>query len=92
MCVCFPQLIILFAELPLSMVQPEFKHNGQTFSNSLLLHRLLVTGGQEEEEELLRTKQKLSSSILSRTCQYKEYSSISEKVSISSFHLLTCFS
>ena len=53
------------------MAQPEFKHNGQTFSNCLLLHRLLVTGGQEEEE-LLRTNQKLSSSTLSHTCQYKE--------------------
>ena len=80
-CVCFPQLNILFAELPLSMAQPEFKHDGQTFSSCLLFHRLLVTGGQEEEE-LLRTKQKLSSSILSHTCQYKEGFDTTEKVSI----------
>ena len=61
---------------------PEFEHDGQTFSNCLLLHRLLVTGGQEGEEELLRTKQKLSSSILSHTCQYKEGSATHSKVSI----------
>ena len=63
------------------MAQPEFKHNGQTFSNCLLLHRLLVTGGQEEEE-LLRTNQKLSSSILSHTCQYKEGFKTIKKVSV----------
>ena len=61
------------------MVQPKFKHNGQTFTNCLLLHRLLVTGG---EEELQRTKQKLSSSILSHTCQYEEGSDTHTKVSI----------
>ena len=70
--------IYILLEL-LSTVQPEFKHNGQTFTNCLLLHRLLVTGG---EEELLRTKQKLSSSILSHTCQYKEGSDTHTKVSV----------
>ena len=69
------------------MAQPEFKHNGQTFSNCLLLHRLVVTGGQEGEE-LLRTKQKLSSSILSHTCMYKEDFKTIKKVSILSFLLL----
>ena len=78
----------VFLELPLSTVQPEFKHDGQTFSNCRLLHRLLVTGGQEGEEELLRTKQKLSSSILSNTCLYKEDSNTTTKVSISSSLLL----
>ena len=71
----------IFLELPLSTVQPEFKHDGQTFSNCRLLHRLLVTGGQEGEE-LLRTNQKLSSSILSDTCQYKEGSDTTYQVSI----------
>ena len=68
---------------------PKFKHDGQIFSNCLLLHRLLVTGGQEEEEELLRTKQKLSL-IISHTCQYEGFKAYegfktTEKVSISFF-------
>ena len=73
------------------MAQPEFKHNGQTFSNCLLLHRLVVTGGQEGEEELLRTNQKLSSSILSDTCRYEEDFKTIKKVSIPSFLLFTIF-
>ena len=60
---------------------PEFKHDGQIFSNCLLFHHLLVTGGGEEE--LLRTKQKISS-ILSHTCQYKEDSDTTYQVSIPS--------
>ena len=72
------------------MAQPVFKHNGQTFSNCFLLHRLLVTGGQEGEE-LLRTNQKLSSSILYQTCQYKEGFKTTKKVSIPSFLLLYSF-
>ena len=73
------------------MAQPVFKHNGQTFSNCLLFHRLLVTGGQEGEGELLKTKQKLSSSILSHTFWYKEDSKTTNKVSIPSSLLLHCF-
>ena len=81
----FASLILIhISELPMA----DFKHDGQTFHNCLLLHRLLVTGGQEGEEELLRTKQKLSSSILSNTCQYKEDSNTTTMVSISSSLLL----
>ena len=77
--------LFIVLELPV----PDFKQDDETFSNCLLLHRLLVTGG---EEELLRTK--LSSTILSRNCQYKDGSSSSsdttKKVSIPSFCLLSC--
>ena len=82
----FASLISVYIlELPV----PEFKHNDQIFSNCLLLHRLLVTGGGEEE--LLRTKQKLSSSILSHTCKYTEGSRQPKKVRIPSFLLLYSF-
>ena len=71
---CSSLFIVL--ELPV----PDFKHDGETFSNCLLLHRLLVTGSAEE---LPTTK--LSSTILSRPCQFKEGSNTTEKVSITSF-------
>ena len=50
---------------PLSTPQPEFDHDGHTFNDCLLLHRLLVTG---QEEEVLRRRQELSPSLLSHGC------------------------
>ena len=55
------------AALPLSLPQPEFQHDGYSFNDCLLLHRLLVTG---HEEEVQRRRQELSPSLLSHTCQY----------------------
>ena len=55
------------AALPLSLPQPEFQHDGCTFSDCLLLHRLLANGHGEEVE---RRRQELSPSLLSHTCQY----------------------
>ena len=81
--------IILFAELPLSMAQPEFKHNSQTFSNCLLLHRLLVTG--QMEEEILRRRQELSQSILSHTCKTQYTSKVRYRVGLSFSRLETKF-
>ena len=49
------------------MPQPEFEHDGFTFNDCQLLHRLLVTG---HVEEVVRRKQELSPSLLSHTCQY----------------------
>ena len=95
--VAIDKFSFLIAVHILELPVPEFKHNDQTFSNCLLLHRLLVTGGGEEE--LLRTKQKLSS-ILSHTCTYtceyteflSEVSEITNKVGIPAFLLLYCSS
>ena len=67
------------AALPLSLPQPEFQHEGRTFNDCLLLHRLLVTG---HEEEVQRRRQELSPSLLSHTCQYYKASYIRKKVSI----------
>ena len=61
---------------PLSSPQPEFEHDGLTFSNCLLLHRLLATG---QEEVVLRRRKELpsqqkpaSTSFLSSFCKAPE--------------------
>ena len=65
------------SETPLASPQPDFKLGQMTYSNCLLLHRLLVTG---HGEKLLRRRQEISFSILSHTCQYKENSTTTKKV------------
>ena len=52
---------------PLSTPQPEFKHNGCSYKDCLLLHRLLIEG---KGEEVLRRRQELSPSILKHTCEW----------------------
>ena len=51
----------------LSSPQPDFKHNGLTFSGCLLLHRLIVTG---QTDELVRRKQEIVPALLSHTCEW----------------------
>jgi len=70
---------------PLSSLQPEFKQEGVgTFTNCLLLHRLLITG---QEEEVLRRKQELSHSLLSHTCECTFHDS-----KVTALHLAARFS
>ena len=57
----------------LSTPQPDFKHTSKefgtfTYSNALLLHKLLVTG---KGEEVVSRKGELNREIISRTCKYK---------------------
>ena len=57
----------------LSTPQPDFKHTSKefgtfTYSNALLLHKLLVTG---KGQEVVSRKGELNREILSRTCNYK---------------------
>ena len=64
---------ITFSELPLSLLslaQPDFKHKNKLFTNTILLHRILVEG--LGAEEILNMTQKFSKVILSRECQYTE--------------------
>ena len=66
----------------LSSLQPKFKHEERTFVQCRLLHKLLVTG--QEEELLMMRRQELSTSLLSKTCQYKKGPDTVSRVSISS--------
>ena len=64
----------------LSSLQPKFKEQERTFFQCRLLHKLLVTG--QEEELLMRSRQELSTSLLSKSCQYKEGPDTISRVSI----------
>ena len=51
--------------LSLSAPQQDFKHNGRTFSNALLLHRLLITG---HEEQVVNRRAEINRDLVKRTC------------------------
>ena len=51
--------------LLLSAPQPDFEHDGDTFSNALLLHRLLATG---KEEQVVSRRGELNRDLVKRTC------------------------
>ena len=51
----------------LSSPEPDFEHDGWTFSGCLLLHRLIVTG---QTDELVRRKREIVPALLSHTCKY----------------------
>ena len=53
--------------LHLSALQPMFSYMERTFTNCVLLHRLIITG---QDEEILRRRHQLDPSLLARTCQY----------------------
>ena len=75
----FPEFVLE----PLSSPQPEFHEGETTFSSCLGLDRLLITG---REDEVLKSKEKLSPSLLSHNCSFEdEYSLPIEKVSIDQF-------
>ena len=51
--------------LSLSAPQQDFKHNGRTFSNALLLHRLMITG---HEEQVVNRRAEINRDLVKRTC------------------------
>ena len=53
---------------PLFAPQATLKHDGYTFSNCFLLHKLLITG---QEEQMVSRRGELNRDLLSRTCEYK---------------------
>ena len=55
---------------PLSALQPTFKHDGRTYSNCSLLHKLLITG---QGEQVVSRRGELNRDLLSSTCEYKNY-------------------
>ena len=57
---------------PLSAPQPTFKHDGFTWSNCSLLHKLLITG---QGKQVVSRRWELDRDLLSRTCEYKYGSS-----------------
>ena len=50
---------------PLSAPQPTFKHDGFTWSNCSLLHKLLIT---DQGEEVVSRSGELNRDLLSTTC------------------------
>ena len=55
--------------MPLSTIEPDFEHDSRTYSNCLLVHRLVVMG---IGEELLNRVTELSASVLSHTCEVED--------------------
>ena len=53
--------------LLLSAPQPDFDHDGDTFSNALLLHRLLATG---QEEQVVSRRSELNRDLVKHTCSW----------------------
>ena len=53
--------------LLLSAPQPDFEHDGDTFSNALLLHRLLATG---QEEQVVSRRSELNRDLVKHTCSW----------------------
>ena len=51
--------------LSLSAPQQDFKHDGRTFSNALLLHRLMITG---HEEQVVNRRAEINRDLVKRTC------------------------
>ena len=60
-------------ELLLSAPQPDFEHDGHTFSNALLLHRLLATG---QEEQVVSRRGEINGDLVKRTCTWFAYSKV----------------
>ena len=56
---------------PLFAPQATLKHDGYTFSNCFLLHKLLITG---QGEQVVSRRGELDRELLSRTCEYKHSS------------------
>merc|ERR1712126_372286 len=56
--------------LSLSLPHPDFEKNGYKFTDSVLLHYLLATG---KGDEVLKRRQELSPSLLSRTCKWGDF-------------------
>ena len=64
-------------ELLLSAPQPDFEQNTWTFSNAVLLHRLLITG---QEEQVVSRRGELNRDLVKHTCEYKYISWAYSKV------------
>ena len=55
-------------ELLLSAPQPDFDLDDLTFSNAVLLHRLVATG---KEEQVVSRRGEINRDLVKRTCEYK---------------------
>ena len=65
-------MLILADPLHLSALQTKFSYNGRTFTNCVLLHRLIIT---RQDEEILRRRHQLDPALLARTFEYQSGSS-----------------
>ena len=65
---------------PLFAPQATLKHDGYTFSNCFLLHKLLITG---QGEQVVSRRGELNRDLLSSTCEYKFLGDTVSKVSCS---------
>ena len=54
---------------PLSAPQPTFKHDGFTWSNCSLLHKLLITG---QGKQVVSRRGELDRDLLSSTCEFED--------------------
>ena len=54
-------MLILADPLHLSALQTKFSYNGRTFTNCVLLHRLIIT---RQDEEILRRRHQLDPALL----------------------------
>ena len=59
--------------LLLSAPQPDFEHDGDTFSNALLLHRLVATG---KEKQVVSRRGQLNRDFVKRTCTWNSFSKV----------------
>ena len=60
-------------ELLLSAPQPDFNQGLYTFSNALLLHRLLATG---QGEQVVSRRGELNRELVKRTCTWNTFSKV----------------
>ena len=66
-------------ELLLSAPQPDFDLDDLTFSNAVLLHRLVATG---KEEQVVSRRGELSRDLLSTTCEYGDVSKVRCRIAL----------
>ena len=67
---------------PLSAPQPTLEHNGRTWSNCSLLHKLLITG---QGEQVVSRRGELNRDLLSSTCESRSYSKVRCKIGLIKF-------
>ena len=67
---------------PLSAPQPTFKHDGFTWSNCSLLHKLLITG---QGEQVVSRRGELNRDLLSRTCEVDWVTKVRCKIGLIKF-------
>ena len=67
---------------PLFAPQATLKHDGYTFSNCFLLHKLLITG---QGEQVVSRRGELNRDLLSSTCKFGPYSKVRCKIGLIKF-------